>query len=404
MRKIYLVILSAYTVLFSDAQCPVINGALVNACAIDGVTEGINEFIYFTTGASGTVSLYKLSYGSRNPPASQSPTGYLAGADASLKTGPGSIIVQPGCTIHEITSSSAIIPANSSVVFIPNNFDQLYDLSALCKNGDLYIVYININTATTTASKWLPGGTLANSATTARHIQLEYNGNTCTGNIRSYDALWAKPGNGPEAEGNSLAWDDQNNISFPNNGCSVIVTPVKLVSFNAAKKGENALLSWQTASELNTKEYQVELSTDGNHFRTIGTVLAAENSSEVRNYLFLDKSIPKYNNFYRLKIIDANGSFTYSPVTYLSFIGNAPIKAYPVIATNNLNVDLNAARREVITAVIFDHTGRSLATKKIQIITGYNKMIFPVNNFPKGEYLIRLEGENIHFTARFIKL
>jgi hypothetical protein len=405
MNKVYLAIISALFCQFSFAQCPVIDGAMVNSCAADGITEGINEFVYFTTPAAGAVSLYKFSYGSRNPPASQTPTGYLSGLDATAKIGPGSLLVQPGCTLTEVTSSSTSIPADSRVVFIPYNFDQVYDLSAVCKNGNVYVVYININNATTIASRWLPGGTLANAASALRYLQMEYNGNPCLSNVRSYDgALWANPGNTPEADGNSLAWDAQGNTLYVNNGCSIIVTPVQLLSFNAFQNGKDVTVSWKTASELNTREFQVQWSSDGRNFSSIGTVNASGNSDVLLQYAFVDKNIASGNHFYRLKIIDVNGSFTLSPVVKLNLSGGTRFSLYPTISTGNLTMEYNAVSTEPATAQVYDHLGRLLFTKKIQLQTGYNKIQLTVNNLPAGEYLFKLVNNSDNIVTRFFKL
>jgi hypothetical protein len=403
MAKIYLFILSVCFLQVSSAQCPVINGALINACAADGVTEGINEFVYFTTGAAAPASMYKLSYGSRNPPASQNPTGILAGVDASAKTGPGTIIVQPGLTMIEITAAATVIPANSSVVLIPNNFDQAYDLSALCKNGTLYVVYININAATTIASKWMAGGTMANAATTLRYIQIEYNGNACTNNVRTYDcSLWPNPGNTPEAEGNSLAWTDQDSTLYLNNGCSVI-TPVKLVSFNAMQNGKDAQLSWATANELNTKEFMIEWSSDGAQFKTIGTLKASGNSDVLQHYTFLDRNVAAGNNFYRLKIIDLNGSYSYSPIVKLNVSGKTTFKVYPTLTTGSLTIEMTAAIREVTSALVYDQAGRLLFSKKITISGGYNRIELNVAQLPAGSYLLKIESNLDAVTTKFVK-
>lgn len=404
MSKLYLLIVSFFTAQLSVAQCPVINGALVNACAADGVTEGINEFVYFTTGASGAVSLYKLSYGSRNPPATQNPTGYLSGVDAAAKVGPGSIIVQPGKTLTEVTAPSTVIPAGSSVVFIPYNFDQAYDLSALCKNDQVYVVYINI--VTPTDSRWMPGGTMANAATAERYIQIAYSGDDCTGNVRAYEgALWPNPGNTPEAEGNSLAWNEQDSLSYLNNGCSeIIVTPVKLVLFNAVKQGNDVAITWKTANELNTKEFQVEWSADGRNFGAVGKVNAFGNSDVPRNYAFTHRNTAAGNNFYRLKIIDDNGSFAYSPIVKLNFTAKRNIRIYPSVTNDNLNIELNAAKQEAVTVLVLDHTGRLLSSKKVQLAAGYNKIDYTAAHLPAGEYIVKLLSESENRIARFIKL
>ncbi|UEG49652.1 T9SS type A sorting domain-containing protein [Ferruginibacter lapsinanis] len=404
MSKIYSLILSFCISQILVAQCPVINGAMVNSCAPSGGTaEGNNEFIYFTTGASGAISLYKFSYGSNTPPATNSPTGILAGTHAAAKTGTGTIVIQNGCTLHEVTSPSTVIPASSSVVFIPYNFDQQYDMSALCKNGDLYVVYIDITAASD--SKWSNNGTLANAATTLRYLQLEYNGNTCTSGIRSYDGdLWANPGNTPEADGNSLAWDASGNTQYVNNGCSIIVTPVKLISFNAIQKGKDVTVTWKTANEINAKQFEVEWSADGTNFKNISTMNAAGTSDVSKEYSFSDKNITTGNNFYRLKTIDADGKFTYSPIVKVNFSGSSLVKIYPQITSGNLTLELNANEQGVTTALIFDHTGRLLSTKQIPVVSGYNKVQLTVNNLPAGGYILKLVNVNDINITRFSKL
>ncbi len=403
MSKIYLVILSTCFLQLSFAQCPVINGAMVNSCApSNGTAEGNNEFIYFTTGASGAISLYKFSYGSNAIPASNSPTGILAGTRATTKISTGTIVLQNGCTLHEVTTPSTVIPANSRVVFIPYNFDQQYDLSALCKDGNLFVVYINTTTASD--SKWSNNGILANAAAALRYLQLEFNGNTCTSGIRSYDgALWPNPGNTPEADGNSLAWDASGNIAYVNNGCSIIVTPVKLISFNAIQKGKDVTVTWKTANEVNAKTFEVEWSSDGSNFKTISTLNASGNSDVNKSYSFLDKNITSGNNFYRLKTIDTDGKFYYSPVVKVNFSGSTLLKIYPQITSGNLTVELNVLKQGVTTAEIFDHIGRLLSAEKIPVAIGYNKVQLNVNNLPTGGYLLKLINNNEIKTTRFTK-
>ncbi len=405
MTKFHLSILSIFFALSITAQCPVINGALINACAADGITEGINEFVFFTSPQPGAVSLYKFSYGSRNPPASQTPTGILAGVDASAKIGPGTIIVQPGNTLHEITSAAGQVPANSRVVFIPNNFDQVYDLTSLCINNELYVVYININSATTTASKWMAGGTMANAATTLRYLQLEYNGNACTGNVRTYDAtLWPNPGNTPEAEGNSLAWTDQDSTLYLNNGCSAITTPVKLADFTVSRNGSSAILHWSTVNELNTKQFGIESGTDGKTFRSIGNVNAGNNSDLLQQYSFTDQQLRTGNNFYRLKIIDNDGSFSYSPVKKIYYSNQGGISLYPSATTGALFLEVNTNVREQAAIHIYDQQGRLLSRQTVQLANGFSKISLSVDALPAGAYRLQLISNQASFIKGFTRL
>lgn len=403
MSKLYLILLSVCFSQIIIAQCPVINGAMVNSCSPEGSTaEGNNEFIYFTTGASAAISLYKFSYGSNATPASQSPTGILAGTHAAAKTGTGSFVVQNGCTLHEVTSPSTVIPANSSVVFIPYNFDRTYDISAICKNGHVYVVYIDITPASD--SKWSNNGTLANSATSLRYLQLEYNGNACTSGIRSYDGdLWTNPGNIPEADGNSLAWDANGNTLYVNNGCSVITTPVKLISFNAIQNGNDVTVVWKTANQFNTKTFEIEWSSNGSDFKSISTLPASVNSNSIQSYSYIDKNILSSTNFYRLKTIDVDGTIVYSPIVKVNFSGSSLVKVFPQLASDNLTIELNSLSKSETTAMVFDPIGRLLITKRIPIALGYNRVQLNVGSLPTGGYILKLANNNEINTSRFIK-
>ena len=159
-------------------QCPIINNAMVNSC---GATEGNNEFVIFTTTTTDFAGGYQVNYGSGNPP-SVSSTGIMPGSNASVKSGSGSIMASGGCTIHEIISPGTTIPAGSRVIFIPAAFDQQYDVSAICNGTDIYVVYINTSQS---PAKWASNGTLANSPTGSRYLQVQYNGQLCPDNVQN---------------------------------------------------------------------------------------------------------------------------------------------------------------------------------------------------------------------------
>lgn len=94
--------------------------------------------------------------------------------------------------------------------------------------------------------------------------------------------------------------------------------PVELTSFTAQYVGSTTLLNWTTATELNNLGFDVQRSTDGNEFVTIGFVLGKGTTTEVQNYSYVDKTTtPNINYAYRLKQIDFNGSYNYSEVVNL---------------------------------------------------------------------------------------
>ena len=107
---------------------------------------------------------------------------------------------------------------------------------------------------------------------------------------------------------------------------SQIITPVHLLTFTAQLKESNALLNWQVENELNFDRYQIERSRNGKDFTSIGTVKATNKkeysytdnvSRELAVLSNQNSQLPTHNSlYYRLKLIDRDGSFTYSPIRH----------------------------------------------------------------------------------------
>jgi len=93
--------------------------------------------------------------------------------------------------------------------------------------------------------------------------------------------------------------------------------PLHLISFTGEVVGNNDILHWTTANEINTSSFIVEQSTDGTVFTTAGQVEAALNSSVNRAYIFKQNSALNAGGFYRLKMVDIENAFTYSPIIRL---------------------------------------------------------------------------------------
>jgi hypothetical protein len=105
--------------------------------------------------------------------------------------------------------------------------------------------------------------------------------------------------------------------------------PVELIYFNAAKQGSGALVSWATASEINSSYFVIEKSSDGINFTSAGKVNAAGSSAAVLSYSFFDASPLSGITYYRLAQYDINGSVHYSDVKALSDGGLSGVQIIP---------------------------------------------------------------------------
>ena len=90
--------------------------------------------------------------------------------------------------------------------------------------------------------------------------------------------------------------------------------PVTLMEFNGKLSNNDVLLFWKTASEQNSKIFEVERSYTGNDFKMIGSAKAAGFSNSIKNYQYTDPDISQEINYYRLKQTDDDGKFTYSRI------------------------------------------------------------------------------------------
>ena len=90
--------------------------------------------------------------------------------------------------------------------------------------------------------------------------------------------------------------------------------PVTLMDFNGKLSNNDVMLYWKTASEQNSKTFDVERSYTGNDFKPIGSAKAAGFSNSIKNYQYTDPDISQEINYYRLKQIDDDGKFVYSKI------------------------------------------------------------------------------------------
>ncbi|MBI2416998.1 MAG: T9SS type A sorting domain-containing protein [Ignavibacteriales bacterium] len=89
--------------------------------------------------------------------------------------------------------------------------------------------------------------------------------------------------------------------------------PVELSSFSAAAKENSIMLSWVTATEVNSSNFLLERNS-GLSWQVIANIRASGNSNTVKNYSFTDKNLKIATYQYRLKMIDVDGSFRLSKI------------------------------------------------------------------------------------------
>lgn len=161
--------------------------------------------------------------------------------------------------------------------------------------------------------------------------------------------------------------------------------PVTLTSFTVGSQNCTAVLAWQTATELQSSRYDLETSTDGAHFSKAASVASKNQSAGAAySYKIENASAPAW---FRLKMVDLDGSFTYSSVQRYTPQCNAVVQVYPNPAQTTATIrNLQAGMYvEVMTT-----EGRLLWSQKAVS----NAMEIPVARFAKGLLLVQVKDEN----------
>jgi len=172
--------------------------------------------------------------------------------------------------------------------------------------------------------------------------------------------------------------------------------PVSLLSFDAIRKNAYAYLQWVTENEINATSYVVERSSNGINYIIIGSV-TANNSNGTSRYNFTDTHPFAGINYYRLRMVSSNSTFTYSPVRKVNFATVAnDIVVYPNPVTNStftITAPVNCN-----TAQLFDASGKLVQ----QFVLRGNTNVLTLKGIAKGMYQLKTITENAVYTNKIM--
>jgi hypothetical protein len=205
---------------------------------------------------------------------------------------------------------------------------------------------------------------------------------------RSGSGFWTSiggTGTGNSATTGSVTSDPVSNFgSFAIGGTSTIV-PLKFLGISAVRENASAKVTWQTANEVAVNFHEVQKSTDGTNFISIGK-LAAKNSS-YQSYTFIDWNAGPTKLFYRIKEIDLDGSVRYSKVATVVATGQSE---YLELIQNPVHSAIQLTAHAGTSSVYFYqlvNNGGQVCKKGSFESNGISQISIPVNVQP-GEYTL----------------
>ncbi len=186
---------------------------------------------------------------------------------------------------------------------------------------------------------------------------------------------------------------------------SAVPLPTLVVSFTAKNAGKNrAQLNWKITENSTPLMFEVLRSSDGVNFNKIGEVPGTVLQFD---YEFTDEAMVTGNNYYRLKMLDRDGSANYTSIVVVSnggadgvVIGNL----MPTVVTSGARLAVTSGKKATLQLLITDISGRIIQKQSVSLTVGSQDVTIDASRLSPGMYQITgyVAGEK-STTVRFIK-
>jgi hypothetical protein len=169
--------------------------------------------------------------------------------------------------------------------------------------------------------------------------------------------------------------------------------PLTLLNFKAMKLEKSNQLIWSTAKEWNMDAFEIERSTDGISFQKIGRIKSSGDGG-YRSYEFEDINPIAGIQYYRLKMLENNQTFSYSPVQKIDRTVFYEYSIVNPVVNHSLQMKLSALETETMTLMITDMQGKKMMVREISVPAKRQIHINLSVPYASGTYLLSLRGRN----------
>jgi extracellular elastinolytic metalloproteinase len=176
--------------------------------------------------------------------------------------------------------------------------------------------------------------------------------------------------------------------------------PLTLLWFYTNQLGGQVALDWKTVSEMDVKDFTVEWSIDAVTWTSLGNVTAQNQSNN--NYNFMHSDPVTGNNYYRIKMNDLDGRFTYSPVRIVTLKENGSPSVVLVPNPVNANAMLYISKEVKATSVKVYNAAGSMVMQLV-VGAGVQQVRIPTTGLAPGIYTIETNGANRQITRMMVQ-
>lgn len=174
------------------------------------------------------------------------------------------------------------------------------------------------------------------------------------------------------------------------------VLPLRLKSFTAQKMTEYVRLNWLTENEVNTSHFEVEKSSDSRSFKSIAIINTEKEKTGSNNYSYTDADPQEGVQYYRLKMVDRDGGYSFSEVVKVDFGQVIPVQIFPNPAMHFVDIK-NVAGYDRLS--ISNMNGQTVVSKKIS----GNQDRVDISHLTPGVYVVLLSGDGNQQKLKLVK-
>ncbi|RZK74628.1 MAG: T9SS type A sorting domain-containing protein [Pedobacter sp.] len=182
-----------------------------------------------------------------------------------------------------------------------------------------------------------------------------------------------------------------------------VVLPVDLKDFTAVSINNRVKISWETLMEKDHDYFEIESSTDGGSFLSLGKIKGEGNSNEVKKYEVYDSTPSNGNNYYRLLQYDKDGKRKDYGVKIVKFglSDNLIVRVFPNPVAKEVHIQLNNGKSEDLEVSLFNLNGQLIHQQLIK--ANGNDYSLLLNQKPAaGLYLLKLRSKSTNHSTKLL--
>lgn len=171
--------------------------------------------------------------------------------------------------------------------------------------------------------------------------------------------------------------------------------PVELINFKTLEKEDHIALNWTTASEIDFSHYEIERSLDAKQFNTVHKILARQQLDQ-QNYYFEDHTVKEgISYYYRLKMVDQDGSFSYSSIRTAKLNAQKwKAQVLPNPSTGDQSLKIYSDGQQEWKLDIYRLDGTHIASRYLELNKGLNWIPFQIHNRTPSTYILFIRNSS----------